>query len=82
MNRKLIRKVAKAHGVSVKEVREGINAAIDHAYTNPTAQALRIPRKNEKPTADEIISHTVGEISALERTATQPQQNRTTSQLS
>jgi len=66
MNRKLIRKVAKAHGVSVKEVREGINAAIDHAYTNPTAQALRVKRKGEKPTAAEIISHVVGEIATTD----------------
>ena len=62
MNRKLIRKVAKAHGVSVKEVREGINTAINHAYTSPTPQALRVNRSGEKPTAAEIISHAVGEV--------------------
>ena len=62
MNRKLIRKIAKHHKVSVKEVRESINAAINLAYMNPTPQALQIPRKGEKPTADEIISHAVSKI--------------------
>jgi hypothetical protein len=64
MNRKLIRKVAKAHGVSVKEVRESINTAIDHAYTNPTPQALRVNRKGEKPTPDEIVGYAVQKIKA------------------
>jgi len=62
MNRKLIRKVAKHHKVSVKEVRESINVAINHAYMNPTPQALQIPHKGEKPTADEVISHAVNKI--------------------
>jgi len=61
MNRKLYRKIAKEHGVSVKEVKEGINEAIDYAYTNPNASALEVPRKGEKPTADEMISHLVKE---------------------
>jgi hypothetical protein len=36
MNRKLLRKVAKINGVSVKEVRREMELAIDHAYRNPT----------------------------------------------
>jgi len=61
MNRKLLRKIAKEHGVSVKEVREGINEAIDYAYTNPNASALEVSHKGEKPTADEVIKHLVRE---------------------
>ena len=57
MNRKLYRKIAKEHGVSVKEVKEGINEAIDCAYKNPNDYALKVPRKGEKPTADELIKH-------------------------
>ena len=62
MNRKLLRKVAREHGVSLNEVKREIQAAIDHAYTNPTEEALQIPHKGEKPTADEVIAHIVGEI--------------------
>jgi hypothetical protein len=62
MNRKLIRKVAKAHKTTVKDVREQMQAAIDHAYTNPTPQALRVNCKGEKPTPDEVIGYAVQKI--------------------
>jgi len=62
MNRKLIRKVAKAHKTTVKDVREQMQAAIDHAYTNPTPQALSVNRKGEKPTPDEIVGYAVQKI--------------------
>jgi hypothetical protein len=64
MNRKLIRKVAKAHKTTVKDVREQMQAAIDHAYTNPTPQALRVSRKGEKPTPDEVVGYAVHKIKA------------------
>jgi hypothetical protein len=55
MNRKLARKVAKQHGVSVKEVREGIQTALDHAYENNDALSKEFGGR--KPTPDELIQH-------------------------
>jgi hypothetical protein len=57
MNRKLARKVAKAHGVSVDEVRRGVDEAIAYARMNPNFQAENIKSKGETPTADEVIAH-------------------------
>jgi hypothetical protein len=55
MNRKLARKVAREHGVSVKEVREGIQNAIDRAYEN--SGELSAEFGGRKPTPDELIQH-------------------------
>ena len=62
MNRKQYRAVAKAHGVSVKEVKAGINEAIDHAYKDPTFHARCVYKQGEKPTADELIDHVTRRI--------------------
>ena len=59
MNRKLARKVAREHGVSVKEVREGCQAAIDHAYQKPNFYAGQVPHTGATPTTDEFIAHAV-----------------------
>jgi len=61
MNRKLARKVAKAHGVSVKEVREGCQEAINHAYKNTNFYAGQVPHAGATPTTDEFIAHAVRE---------------------
>ena len=61
MNRKLARKVAKAHGVSVREVREGCQEAINHAYKNTNFYAGQVPHKGLTPTTDEFIAHAVRE---------------------
>jgi len=58
MNRKLYRQVAKLHGVSVKEVKRVMQAAVDEAYKSPTDYALGI-NPNGKPTVDEVIAHAV-----------------------
>jgi len=57
MNRKIYRKTAKAHGVSVKEVKEGMQAAINEAYKKPNFHANQINCKGETPTPSEFISH-------------------------
>ena len=62
MNRKTARQVAKMHGVSVKEVRAGVQNAIDHAYENPNLNAQNVKCKGEKPTADELISHLAQQV--------------------
>jgi hypothetical protein len=64
MNRKLARKVAKAHGVSVREVREGCQEAIDHAYKIPYSEIQNIKFAGDKPTSDELIAYVVNEARA------------------
>lgn len=62
MNRKIYRKIARKHGVSVKEVKRGMQEAIDEAYKNPTFHAQCVYRKDEKPTVDELVDHIVRRI--------------------
>jgi len=54
VNRKLYRQVAKLHGVSVKEVKRAMQAAVDEAYKSPNSYALGI-----KPTVEDVIAHAV-----------------------
>jgi len=61
MNRKLARKVAREHGVSVKEVREGCQEAINHAYKKTNFYAGQVPHVGMTPTVDEFIAHAVRE---------------------
>ena len=67
--RKIYRELAKKHGVSVKEVREEMQAALTEAYTNPLnnnvitkAYQNRIPRQGEIPTPEEAVRYLVGEV--------------------
>ncbi len=61
--RKIYRKIARKHGVSVAEVKCQMQDAINAAYRNPpdngVTRALqnRVPRKGEIPTADEFIRY-------------------------
>jgi len=58
MNRKLYRKVARLHGVSVKEVKHAMQEAVDEAYKSPNSYALGI-NPDSKPTVDEVIIHAI-----------------------
>ncbi len=67
--RKIYRELAKKHGVSVKEVREEMQAALTDAYTNPQnnneitkAYQNRVPRQGEIPTPEEAVSYLVGKV--------------------
>ena len=65
--RSIYRKIAKAHGVSVKEVREEMQGALNAAYQNNgdpviTANQQRIPKKGEIPTVEEFLRYASGEI--------------------
>jgi len=60
--RKLIKKVAKAHGVSPEEVKREIQVAIDSVYENPNEAASVIPRKGDVPTIEEFIEYFVKRI--------------------
>lgn len=61
--RKIYRKIAREHGVSPKEVREEMQAAIMQAYQNPpddnitVAYQNRVPRKGDVPTPEEFIRY-------------------------
>ena len=65
MNRKLIRKVAKIHGVSVREVRRDMQSAVDYAYKNPTLHARCVNREGVQPTPEEVVNHAVRRIKAI-----------------
>ncbi len=66
--RKIYRKVAKKHGVSVKEVKEEMQKALDYAYTNKPddgvtgAYQKQVPSKEEIPTPDEFIRYAAKKI--------------------
>ncbi len=71
MNRKLLRQIAKEHGVTVEEVRRDMQAAIDATYQNPDRNLMNIkaqnavPRKGEIPTVDEFVGYVAGEVIKL-----------------
>ena len=66
--RSIYRKVAKKHGVSVNEVKEEMQKALNQAYTNTPNDALtrvyqnQVPSKGEIPTPDEFIPYTANKI--------------------
>ena len=66
--RKIYREVAKKHGVSVKEVKEEMQKALDLAYTNTPDDGVtetyqkRVPSKGEIPTPDEFIRYAANKI--------------------
>ncbi|AFM00042.1 sporulation initiation factor Spo0A C-terminal domain-containing protein [Desulfitobacterium sp. PCE1] len=59
--RNIYRKTAKKHGVTVAEVKKGMQAAIDLAYTKTDKSDREkmmqesIPRRSEVPTAGEFV---------------------------
>lgn len=67
MNRKTLRKIAKKHGVTPKEVKADMEAAIQQAYTDPNRNLVNIKaqnaveRKGDIPTVDELVRHVVKE---------------------
>ena len=69
--RKIYRRIAKEHGVSVREVKRDMQEAITAAYQNPpqdggviAAYQRRVPRKGEIPTPDELIRYAAKKIKA------------------
>lgn len=59
--KKAISKVAAENGVTVKEVREEIQKAIDEGMKSTDPQAIELwkncPKKGEKPTPEELIEY-------------------------
>jgi ketol-acid reductoisomerase len=66
--RKIYRKVARKHGVSVKEVKEEMQKALDYAYTNTPDDGVtevyqkQVPSKGEIPTPDEFIRYAANKV--------------------
>ncbi len=67
--RKIFRKIARENGVSVREVKEDMQAAITEAYRNPpkdggvtAAYQRQVPRKGEIPTPEELIRYAAAKV--------------------
>ena len=66
--RRIYREIARKHGVSVKEVKEEMQKALDHAYTNTPddgvakAYQKQVPSKGEIPTPEEFIKYAANKI--------------------
>ena len=66
--RKIYREVAKKHGVSVKEVKEEMQKALDHAYSNTAddgvivAYQKQVPSKGDIPTPEEFIKYAANKV--------------------
>lgn len=67
--RRMYRQIARRNGVTVKEVRDGMQEAISAAYQNPqrdsgmtAAYQGRIPCRSKIPTPEEVIWFVAREI--------------------
>ena len=65
--RKIYRQIAKKYGVSVQEVKQEMQAAINEAYQGSTdkittAYQQQVPRKGEIPTQEELIRYISKEV--------------------
>lgn len=72
--RRIYRKVAKEYGVTLKEVRQGIQTCITDAYTDPLNQneitkayQKRVPCKGEIPTPEEMIRYLAHQVAQEEQ---------------
>ena len=53
--RKIYREVAKKHGVSVKEVKEEMQKALDHAYSNTADDGVIVAYQKQVPSKGDIL---------------------------
>lgn len=70
MNKKSIyRKVAKEYGISIHEVKQEMQAALDHTYRNTPDDGItgvwqnKVLRKGDVPTPDELLRYAQKEFS-------------------
>lgn len=67
---KIYRQIARKNGVSVKEVKAKMQAAINAAYQNPPDDGItatyqkQVPSKGDIPTPDEFIRYAAEKIAA------------------
>jgi len=57
MDKKIYEAVAEKHGISLAELKQQIQVAINAAYVSPTPEALKVSRKNGTPTVDEVMNY-------------------------
>lgn len=66
--RKIYRKIARQNGVTVEEVKQDMQSAINEAYSDPKnndvirAYQDRVPRKGEVPTVEEFIRYAAKKV--------------------
>jgi len=56
MNRAIYKKIAKKHGVSVKDVKREMKIAVDEAHKNTGYTAGKAKNANETPTVNEALT--------------------------
>lgn len=62
--RNIFRKLAKENGLSVKEVKDEMQNALEYAYQSTTQDGIisarqnAVPRKNKIPTPEEFVKYT------------------------
>lgn len=67
-NRKVYRKIAKENNVSVAEVKEEMQYAINYAYKNAPNDGItkayqnKVPRNGAVPTVDEFLAYAQSEL--------------------
>lgn len=67
-NRKIYRKIAKENHVSVTQVKQEMQDAINHSYQNAPNDGVtkayqnRVPRKDTVPTVDEFLTYVKNEL--------------------
>ena len=59
---RMMQELARAHKISVAELRREIQDAISSAFENPKPAALAIPRKGTVPTPEEFIEYCFHEL--------------------
>lgn len=63
-NRSIYRKIAKQNGISMKEVKIEMQAALEYAFTSNDDSIIKayqeqVPRRGEVPTPEEFIKYAV-----------------------
>jgi hypothetical protein len=62
MIKRIYKRIAREHGVSVEEVERDMQEAIDKAYENPTYYARCVDSAGEIPTVEEVIEYIVRKV--------------------
>lgn len=69
--RQVYRKIAKKHGVSVEEVKNDMQEALNHAYNNTSKEETtklfqnQIPKRDQIPTPEEFIQFAANNLNKL-----------------
>jgi len=67
MNRKIYREIARKHGISVDEMKQEMQSAIDEAYKNPDSSLHSINNTGDIPSPNEVITYAVRRVQRDEK---------------